>query len=157
MVFGVLGLAFLIFSMGGSIWQSLPDTGLQGFIKALALPLNEEITAGSSTIFHWLSELGVVGVLLLLIGFYQMGMRLYKRCGVDKERENSFLIFYVVFLIQIFMWEMPANVLFVFVFLISMGNVKPKLIEIEVEDEIQKAIESQESIEMQGGEKHEEI
>ena len=157
MVLGILGFVFLIFSMGGNVWQSLPDEGLEGFVKALALPLNSEITAGSSTIFQWLNKLGVVGVIFLLIWFYQMGRRLYKRCGVDDEKENCILIFYIAFLLQIFMWEISGNVLFVFMFLVSMGNVKPKLIEIEAKEENREEIESQKDIEIQGGENHEEV
>lgn len=151
MVLGILGLAFLAFSMGGNVWQSLEDKGLKGFIKVLALPLNSEITSGSSTIFQWLNQLGVVGVLFVLIWFYQLGIRLYKRCGKDQERANCFLIFYIAFLLQIFMWEVPGNVLFIFMFLLSMGNQKLKLIEIELEDEIK------ENVENQGGEENEEI
>lgn len=149
MVLGVLGFVFFTFVMGGNIWQTLEDKGLKGFIKALALPLNSEITSGSSSIFQWMNQLGVVGVLLLLIWFYQLGMRLYKRCGKDRERSNCFLIFYIAFLLQFFMWEVPGNVLLVFVFLLSLGNVKPKLIEIELENE--------ESVGNQGGEENEEI
>lgn len=151
MVLGVLVFTFLIFVMGGNVWSSLADDGLKGFVKALALPLHGELTKGSSTIFEWLTKLGVVGVVLLLIWFYQMGMRMYKRCGVDRERENCFLIYYLAFLLNIFMWEVPGNVLFALVFLVSMGNVKPKVIEIELEDE------NKESEENLGGEKDEEM
>lgn len=136
MVLGILGMAFLMFTMGGNVWQSLADEGLRGFVKSLALPLTSEITAGNSTMFQWLEQLGVFGIVLIFIWFYQMGLRLYKKCGKDKERANCFFIFYIVFLFQIFMWEVTANIIYVFVFLISLGNVKPKLIEIEIEDEI---------------------
>lgn len=157
MVLGVLAFIFLIFVMGGNVWSSLADDGLKGFVKALALPLHGELTKGSSTIFIWLTKLGVVGVLLLLIWFYQMGMRMYKRCGVDQERENCFLIYYLAFLFSIFMWEVPGNVLLVFVFLVSMGNVKPKLIEIETEEENKEIEENVKIEENQGGEKDEEM
>lgn len=157
MVLGVLTFVFLIFVMGGSSWNSLADDGLKGFVKALALPLHSELIKGSSTIFVWLAKLGVVGVLLFLIWFYQMGMRMYKRCGVDQERENCFLIYYLVFLFSIFMWEVPGNVLFALVFLVSMGNVKPKLIEIETEEENKEIEENVKIEENQGGEKDEEM
>lgn len=142
MFFGVILLVFLMFSMGGNIWNSLEEAGLKGFVKALALPLNSEITAGSSTMFQWLTKLGVMGTLMILIGLYQIGIRLYKRCGLDMEKANCFFIFYLTFLMQIFLWEVPGNVLFVFIFLISMGSVKPRLIETESEDE---KIESKEN------------
>lgn len=151
MVLGILGFVFTMFAMGGNIWKLLGDTGLKGFVKALAEPINTEITAGSSTMFQWLMKLGVVGVVLILIWLYQVGIRLYKRCGMDQERENCFLIYYMVFLIQIFMWEVPGNVLLIFIFMISMGIVPPKLIEIDAEDE------EKERVKNMGGKKHEEI
>lgn len=136
MVLGVLIFVFFMFSMGGNEWNFLEDKGVEGFIKFLALPLSSEITTGGSTIFQGLTKLGVIGVVLLFLWFYQLGIRLYKKCGVDNESANFVFIYYSVFLMQLFMWEVPGNVLFVYVFLISTGNVKQKLIEIEIEDEM---------------------
>lgn len=150
-VLGVLALVFLIFVTGGNMWQSLAGEGLQGFIRVLALPLSSEIMSGSSTFFYWLLELGVVAVLLILIWLYQMGSSLYRRCGVDRENNNFFFLLYIVFLIEMILWELPCNVLMIYMFLISMGNVKPKLIEMELEKEDLESETNQE------GENHEKI
>jgi len=139
MILGILVFIFLIFVTGGTVWQVLPEEGVKDFVRALALPLSSEITAGSSTIFTWILELGVVNVILILTWFYQLGLRLYKRCGIDWEKNNFFFLIYIVFLIEIFIWELPCNVLIICMFLISMGNMKPKLIEIELEDESEKS------------------
>lgn len=124
MIFGILMFCFLIFVAGGSTWQALEERGLEGFIKALALPLNAEITSGSSSVFEWIAEMGVIPVFLILMVLYQAGTRLFKRCGQDKVRENCYMIFYLVFLLEIFIWEVPGNVLFLFVLLISLGSQK---------------------------------
>ena len=124
MVTGVLGFIFLIFITGGAAWQSLPDTGMKGFVKFLAMPLSNELTAGSSTIFTWIVEMGPVIVILFLIWFYLIGKNLYKKCGIDQEKNNMFFLIYIVFLVEIFIWEIPCNVLIVFMFLISMGSVQ---------------------------------
>ena len=89
--------------------------------------------------------------MLILIWLYQMGNSLYKRCGVDRENNNFFFLLYIVFLIEMILWELPCNVLMIYMFLISMGNVKPKLIEMELEKEDLESETNQE------GENHEKI
>lgn len=126
MITGVLGFVFFIFIAGGESWQSLPDNGLQGFVKGLALPLSKELVAGSSTIFTWIVEMGLMMVVLFLIWFYQIGKRLFERCERDREENNIFFLIYILFLIEIFIWEVPCNVFIAYMFLISMGNVQPR-------------------------------
>ena len=134
MVTCILGFVFLIFIAGGEAWQALPDTGLQGFVKVLALPLSKELVAGSSTIFTWIVEMGIVMVILFLLWFYQIGKRLLKKCGIDQEKNNIFLLIYILFLVEIFIWEVPCNVLIVYMFIISMGNIQPMRRKVELDE-----------------------
>ena len=72
-------------------------------------------------------------VLLVLLWIYEMGRRLYKRCGIDREQNNVFFILYILFLISFFLWELPGNVLVVYLFLVSMGMVKPEMVETDLD------------------------
>lgn len=134
MVSCILGFVFLIFVAGGDAWQALPDTSLQGFVKVLALPLSKELVVGSSTIFTWIVEMGIVMVILFLLWFYQIGKRLLKKCGIDQEKNNVFLLIYILFLVEIFIWEVPCNVLIVYMFMISMGNIQPIRVKVELKE-----------------------
>ncbi len=124
MFFWILTLIFFMFVCGGEVWQSLEEHGINGFVKALASPINAEITSGSSTIFVWITELGIVWGVFIFIALYQAGAGLAKRCGKDNARENCFMIFFMVFLTEILIWEIPGNVLFLFVLLMALGNQK---------------------------------
>lgn len=99
--------------------------------------------AGSSTIFTWIVEMGPVIVILFLIWFYYIGKQLCRKCGRDREENNIFFLIYILFLIELFIWEIPSNVFIAYIFMISMGNIQPKIMEVKLGNEENEKIQEE--------------
>lgn len=95
---------------GGNSWQALPEDGLQGFIRSVAIAVGGELSGQNSLLFILIQKCGVIITMVILFFLYKIVRRILKKYHPDKQGTNLLILLSFVFFIEFGVWDIPLGV-----------------------------------------------
>lgn len=95
---------------GGNSWQALPEDGIQGFVRSVAIAVCDELSGQNSLFLICIQKCGVIITIVILFLLYKIVCRILKKYHPDKQKTNLLILLALVFGIDFFVWDIPFGV-----------------------------------------------
>lgn len=121
-LFLLLIVTLIVVPFCGGLLAGLPQQGILGFVRAVFLPLSNELQLVGSNLLIAFQDMGVMLSCILFLGLGILGKRIYGTIRMGKGAANLLFVVFWGFLGVLLLWEISTYMIAVYAALLALGS-----------------------------------